>query len=96
MKRAMIVCLVPAGAALLLGACDDGSSGGGTVYAYVACNQFSSCETCTPVIGCGWCAERSQRHRCYGQGGAGHAVAAARRAQLLHYLSTGGAPIQVP
>lgn len=43
--------------ALLLPACFDdsgyysGPSSSGPVY----CGQFTSCDTCTPVLGCGWC-----------------------------------------
>ncbi len=42
--------------ALAIGACDDGQYG--YDYGYgpnVACGQFTSCDTCTPIQGCGWC-----------------------------------------
>ena len=49
-----------AGAALAvaLGACDSSSSGG--AYGYggssgVDCSLYTTCGTCTPVAGCGWC-----------------------------------------
>ena len=45
--------------ALALGACGDDS---GDSYAYPGggggsdpCNQYSTCGSCTPVEGCGWC-----------------------------------------
>jgi hypothetical protein len=43
--------------ALSLGACEgDGSSSGrGYGYVVVGCNQYTSCEACTPFPGCGWC-----------------------------------------
>jgi hypothetical protein len=47
-----------AGAALAvaLGACDSSSSGGDYGYApSVDCTQYTTCGTCTPVAGCGWC-----------------------------------------
>jgi hypothetical protein len=42
---------------LLCTACIDGSNGGGGGYSYgpVNCHRFTSCATCTPVLGCGWC-----------------------------------------
>jgi hypothetical protein len=57
MKRAATAFLCLLGAALSLGACEgDGStSSGGAGYAYAACNQYASCEACTPIQGCGWC-----------------------------------------
>jgi hypothetical protein len=60
MKRALAAAVLAGGVALALGACsgdDDGgygfsaSSGGGTG----ACQQYTTCGTCTPVDGCGWC-----------------------------------------
>lgn len=42
-------------AALTLGACESGSSGPRYAYVYSGCNQYPSCETCTPAAGCGWC-----------------------------------------
>jgi hypothetical protein len=54
-----IVAAAMAGAALVVGACENDSAddgGGGYAYAYHdACHQFASCGTCTPVNGCGWC-----------------------------------------
>ncbi len=46
----------------LLGACDDaprhypGGGGGGTAHGSPHCGQYASCGTCTPALGCGWCA----------------------------------------
>jgi hypothetical protein len=49
--------LVVAGlVAAALGACNDSSGDGG--YAggsSVDCSQYTTCGTCTPVAGCGWC-----------------------------------------
>lgn len=48
--------------AIALAACSDSS---GAYYAVPAsggasyCSQFTSCGTCTPVQGCGWCFTRS-------------------------------------
>ena len=52
-KRALVGLLV-----LLATACiDAGNGGGGGNYSYgpVDCRRFTSCDTCTPVLGCGWC-----------------------------------------
>src|SRR5215472_2271003 len=49
--------------AVSLAACSDNSSGG--YYATPAyggggyCSQYTSCGTCTPVQGCGWCFTRT-------------------------------------
>lgn len=52
MKRAGMLLLF----ALLPVACiDDGGSYQGPSYDLVRCERFSSCATCTPVLGCGWC-----------------------------------------
>jgi hypothetical protein len=51
--------------AVSLAACSDSSQGGGYAYApgYGGgggyCSQFTSCGTCTPVEGCGWCFTRT-------------------------------------
>ena len=43
-------------ALLLPAACfDDGGYDTGPSYSPVYCGQFTSCDTCTPVLGCGWC-----------------------------------------
>jgi hypothetical protein len=54
--------IVPAAfaSALLVGACNGGDDSSATSYGgYGAygdgCHAFSSCTTCTPVNGCGWC-----------------------------------------
>jgi hypothetical protein len=53
-KRSFITLLF---AALLCTTCIDGGNGGGGGYSYGPgyCRQFTSCGTCTPVLGCGWC-----------------------------------------
>jgi hypothetical protein len=42
---------------LVLAGCDDGTyydnRYGGGYYGF--CEQFTSCDECTPVLGCGWC-----------------------------------------
>jgi hypothetical protein len=46
--------LVLAALGVLVGACDDGN-----YYYYprghITCGQLTTCEVCTPVVGCGWC-----------------------------------------
>ena len=53
MKRAFLALFV----VLAASACIDSSNGGGGGYSYgpVDCRRFTSCATCTPVLGCGWC-----------------------------------------
>jgi plexin-like protein len=52
MNRLMIAVVF----ALLASACvDPGGPGGGYSYGPVDCRRFTSCATCTPVLGCGWC-----------------------------------------
>lgn len=41
--------------ALLPAACIDDGYDAGPSYTPVYCGQFTSCTTCTPVLGCGWC-----------------------------------------
>jgi hypothetical protein len=41
--------------ALSLIACEEDKGSSGSGYGYAACRQYDSCETCTPVAGCGWC-----------------------------------------
>jgi len=49
-----------AAAATSLGACESDHWG----YHYAPyrdpCGQFTSCDTCTPVLGCGWCSMGSK------------------------------------
>jgi hypothetical protein len=58
MNRYFAGTLGAAAIALAVGACgddsrasDDGAWGGTSTV----CHQYSSCESCTPVVGCGWC-----------------------------------------
>ncbi len=57
MKRFLAVTLAASAIALGLAACDSGYYG----HDYYGhgygdpCQQFTSCGTCTPVMGCGWC-----------------------------------------
>jgi hypothetical protein len=61
MKRFLATALFGAAIAVTLGACGDDSSDVG--YAYGAggsgytssCSAYTTCGTCTPVDGCGWC-----------------------------------------
>jgi hypothetical protein len=47
--------------ALLPAACiDDGGYNRSPSYGPVYCGQFTSCGTCTPVLGCGWCSMGSK------------------------------------
>jgi hypothetical protein len=58
MKRRLgILTIVAAALALLAGACDDGrySDYSSRPYGRVACGQLTTCDVCTPVLGCGWC-----------------------------------------
>jgi hypothetical protein len=46
------------GAALLASACDDGGDRHGRHHHHqesASCSAESTCGTCTPVVGCGWC-----------------------------------------
>jgi hypothetical protein len=56
MKRFLGAFLLAGAVAVAVGACDDSSSGG--YYAGASsdqCNAYNTCDTCTPVNGCGWC-----------------------------------------
>jgi Plexin repeat len=57
MKYRLLASMV---AALCLGSCIDGSDGAygpppGSGEGHPRCERFTSCATCTPVLGCGWC-----------------------------------------
>jgi len=56
MKRAVMLLLF----ALLPVACIDDSYDPGPSYGPVYCGQFTSCDTCTPILGCGWCSAGSK------------------------------------
>ena len=64
MFRAIGMALVWA-APLVLTACDDGgySDGYGASY-YAFCRQFTSCDDCTPIYGCGWCTYGNRQGVC--------------------------------
>ncbi|HEX3343175.1 MAG TPA: hypothetical protein VHS09_01330 [Polyangiaceae bacterium] len=61
MHRFLAATLLASSVGISLGACGDDSSDVG--YAYGAggggytsdCTAYTSCGTCTPVLGCGWC-----------------------------------------
>jgi len=60
MNRFLSALLFGGAVAVAMGACDDSSGGG---YGYGGggggngdpCNANATCDTCTPVQGCGWC-----------------------------------------
>jgi hypothetical protein len=61
----MRVRAILAGGALVLLACEvDSTDRGGEVAFDGGCSQFASCETCTPIDGCGWCFDRDGTGRC--------------------------------
>jgi hypothetical protein len=45
--------------AVALSACGDDNGGGGGASYGDSCNQFTTCGTCTPQSGCGWCFDRT-------------------------------------
>jgi hypothetical protein len=61
MKRFLGTALLASAVAIALGACGDDSTDVG--YAYGAgssgsttnCSAYTTCGSCTPVTGCGWC-----------------------------------------
>ena len=59
MIRSFGAFVIAAAVAAALAACDSTSSGGGYGYAAgssgVDCSQYTTCRSCTPVAGCGWC-----------------------------------------
>jgi hypothetical protein len=62
MNRTFAGAILASFVALAAGACDDSSSGGASGYAgsssggsYGNCSAYTTCDTCTPVNGCGWC-----------------------------------------
>jgi hypothetical protein len=59
MTRPLIAAILASGVALALGACgDDSPSGYASGYgggSGNACSSYTTCGTCTPANGCGWC-----------------------------------------
>jgi hypothetical protein len=51
---------------LVLAACDDGGNYNNGYPGYYGgyCEQFTSCEACTPIVGCGWCTDGSGKSIC--------------------------------
>jgi hypothetical protein len=60
-KSHLGACLGAALVALAVGACDSSQSdgGGGGGGSAVDCSVYTTCGTCTPVGGCGWCFTRT-------------------------------------
>jgi hypothetical protein len=55
MSRSIAGLVVAAAVAATLGACDSSSGDSGYAASAVDCTQYTTCGTCTPVAGCGWC-----------------------------------------
>ncbi len=55
LRHGLVATLTAAAIALAIAACEDGGYGYDQGGPNVACGQFTSCNTCTPVLGCGWC-----------------------------------------
>jgi hypothetical protein len=63
MNRSLVAAFLASAVAVSLGACSDdsGSSGfyvsgaSGTGGSATTCSAYTTCGTCTPVDGCGWC-----------------------------------------
>jgi hypothetical protein len=62
MNRFLSATLLASAVAVSLGACGDDSSdvayaygAGGSVGYTSTCSAYTTCGTCTPVLGCGWC-----------------------------------------
>jgi hypothetical protein len=56
MNRFLGAFLLAGAVAVAVGACDDSSSGGYYASAPAGqCSTYTTCDTCTPVQGCGWC-----------------------------------------
>jgi hypothetical protein len=64
MRGVRLLSVSIAAVAFALGACQgDNSSGGWGVGPY-ACGQYTTCGTCTPVPGCGWCYDSNGTGQC--------------------------------
>jgi hypothetical protein len=62
MHRFLAAFFLASGIAVSLGACGDdsndgdyGTYGGGGGGSGADCSAYTTCGTCTPVLGCGWC-----------------------------------------
>ena len=53
-NRALVAVLVSGAVAVALAACGDDNGSGGASYGD-SCNAYTTCGSCTPVNGCGWC-----------------------------------------
>jgi hypothetical protein len=72
MKRIVGSIVSMSALAALLGACDgegDYGDGGGRAWggpsASGGCEQYATCDTCTPVTGCGWCYDSNGMGVCH-------------------------------
>jgi len=57
MTRSRLTLLFALPLALLAGSCivDTSNQGGGYASDPYGCQRYTSCGSCTPVLGCGWC-----------------------------------------
>ena len=54
-NRTFAALILASSVAVSLAACGDDNDGGGGASYGDPCNQFTTCGTCTPQNGCGWC-----------------------------------------
>jgi hypothetical protein len=56
MNRSLATAVAVSAVTLGIAACEgDGRHGRDRDFDDDPCNSYSSCETCTPILGCGWC-----------------------------------------
>jgi hypothetical protein len=65
MRKSSLTALLISVVALLVGACDSNNEPPqGAPSGYLGCRQYTSCASCTPVSGCGWCYLADGTGRC--------------------------------
>jgi hypothetical protein len=62
--RTLAVPLALLGLAAVACETSDSYQTGGVAGGSVDCSQYTSCSTCTPVLGCGWCYDSDGRGLC--------------------------------